>query len=261
VRLARNVYRIAGAPVTEAQRAYAAVLVAGPDTVVCGLSALALLGITDAPTIPMLCAPPTGSGRTPGALVRRSPLNAADRTHVGPIPITTPARALLEAAPLVPDEVLEALVDDVVCEGLASPSAILGAIRRAATGRGRRGSPRVRAAVQPWISGVRPGSPGEVRLLRRLTTWGLPAPVRQHPVRLADGSDVLIDLAWPERLVGLEYDGARWHTPRRLAADERREAGLRALGWRILRADKRDLQPSSTRLRDELEPLLRLVAA
>jgi hypothetical protein len=161
----------------------------------------------------------------------------------------------------VPDDVLVDLVDDVVCAGLATPSAILGAIRRSATGRGRAGAPRLRDAVAPWITGVQPDSPAEVRLLRRISDWGLPAPVRQHRVRLEVGAEAKVDLAWPDRRVGLEYDGERWHTPRRLAADVQREEGLRSLGWWIGRVDKHDLLPSSVRLRDELAGRLAVRAA
>jgi len=67
---------------------------------------------------------------------------------------------------------------------------------------------------------------------------------------------VFLDLAWPERLVALEYDGTRAHTPRRLAADVAREEALRRRGWWIGHVDHHDLQPSATRVRDEL--ILRL---
>ncbi len=260
-RLGPGVYRVVGAPSTDAQRAYAAVLIAGPQTVVCGLSALALVGIGTAPKTPYLCAPPSGGATTPGAVVRRSPLQPADRTHVGPIPATTPARALLEAAAIVPVSVLEQLLDDVVDAGLGTPSAILGAIRRAAVGRGREGAPQLRGVLTPWLDGVRPGSPAEVRLLRRLADVGLRAPVRQHVVALPNGATAVLDLAWPQERVALEYDGERWHNPRRLAADVHREEQLRALGWWIGRVDRHDLAPSSTRVVDELARRLRRSAA
>jgi very-short-patch-repair endonuclease len=91
-----------------------------------------------------------------------------------------------------------------------------------------------------------------VRLIRRLLDWGLPEPVRQHKVRLRSGRSARIDLAWPEHRVGLEYDGERWHTGRRLAADVEREEALRALGWWLLRVDRHDLAPSSTRVQRAL---------
>jgi hypothetical protein len=159
------------------------------------------------------------------------------------------------------DDALQALVDDVLDRRLATPASVLGAIRRAPSGHGRSGAPRVRAALEPWLGRIVPGSPAEVRLIRRLSDWGLPNPVRQHEVRLPSGRSAYIDLAWPPALVGLEYDGSRAHTPRRMAADVAREEGLRAQGWWIGRVDRHDLAPSATRVRDELNDRLRPLAA
>lgn len=255
----RGVYRIAGAPETFEQVAYAAAAAAGADARVCGLSALALLGVGAPPARPALTVPPTANGRHGLATVRRSPLPRSDQAAVGPIPCTTPARALLEAARDVTDDALEALVDEVITRGLATPASILGAVRRAARGNGRAGSVRLRAALTPWLEDITPGSAAEVRLLRRIADWGLPSPRRQHRVVIGPDRVALLDLAWPEHLVGLEYDGEAFHTPRTLAADVGREEALRRVGWWIGRADRHDLQPSSTRLRDEL--VLRLTAA
>src|SRR3546814_6892312 len=91
--------------------------------------------------------------------------------------------------------------------------------------------------------------------------WGLPTPGRHVEVLLGEWRRALLDFAWPDHRIGLEYDGARYHAPRRLAADVLREERLRAAGWHFLRADRHDLQPSSTRLRDELLPILRDAAA
>ena len=256
-----GVYRITGAPPSPEQLAYAALLAAGPHARLGGLSALALLGVGVFPLVPTITVPPTASGRTPSATVRRSPLPRADQTSVGPIPCTAPGRALLEAAPRVERDVLIELVDDVITKGLATPSSILGALRRAASGQGRVGAAALRSALAPWIEGIQPGSAAETRLVRRLADWGIPAPVRQHEVMLANGRSVFLDLAWPEHLVALEYDGEAFHTPRTLPADVGREEALRAFGWWIGRVDRHDLRPSSTRLREELTARLLPLAA
>ena len=101
-----------------------------------------------------------------------------------------------------------------------------------------------------------PGSPAEARLLRKLTDGGVRPPIKQHPVRLPDGREVYLDLAWPRSLVGLEYDGRRWHNPRRLGADMLREDALRAMGWWIDRVDRHDLAPSSNRVLEAVRPRL-----
>ncbi len=97
-------------------------------------------------------------------------------------------------------------------------------------------------------------------MLRRLADWGFPAAALQYEVRLPGGRRAFLDIAWPLEHVGLEYDGERSHTPAHLAADVAREERLRALGWWIGRVDREDLRPSSTRLRDEVLPRLRLAA-
>ena len=51
-----------------------------------------------------------------------------------------------------------------------------------------RGAPSLRAALEPWLGGMVPGSPAETRLIRRLSDWGLPDPVLQYRVALALGS-------------------------------------------------------------------------
>jgi hypothetical protein len=260
VRVRQGVYRVNGAPITPEQEAYAAVVAAGPSAVVGGLSALALFGLIEAPKRPRLTVPPLASARTPGAVVLRSHLDSLDRTQVGPIPCTTVSRSLVEAARHLDQARLDELVDSAIHRRLTSTSAILGSMRRARSGWGRAGASRLRNSIQPWLGPVAPESPGEARLLRRLAEWGLPEPVRQHPVEL-DSGVVRLDVAWPECLVGLEYDGEEFHGPRRLVADERREAKLRALGWWIGRVDRHDLAPSSTRLLDELRPRLLRAAA
>jgi hypothetical protein len=259
-RLAPGVFRVTGAPVTPAQVAYAAVIASADGALVGGLTALALLGVGPAPLVPHLTVPPSSGGRTRNAIVRRSPVHALDRTRIGPIPCVSPGRAIVEAAALVDAEVLSDLVADVLCRRLCPTSSVIGALRRAPTGKGRQGSTVVRSALDPWLHGIRPGSPAELRLLRRLADWGFPAPVLQHEVSLPGNRRAFLDIAWPTQHVGLEYDGERAHTPAHLAADVPREERLRTLRWWIGRVDRDDLRPSSTRLRHEVLPRLRLAA-
>ena len=233
-----GVYRIAGVPPTVVATTYGAVLLAGDGALACGPSALGLFGVGAPPSVPTICVPPSASARTPGARVRRSPVARQDRTRVGPVPTTTPARALLEVAAFVSPVRLAELVDDVLDRGLARPATVVGVIRRSLLGKGRAGVQSLREALEPWVEGVMPGSPAEARLLRKLTDGGVRPPIKQHPVRLPDGREVYLDLAWPRSLVGLEYDGRRWHNPRRLGADMLREDALRAMGWWIDRVDR-----------------------
>lgn len=66
---------------------------------------------------------------------------------------------------------------------------------------------------------------------------GVPLPVPQYKVYSRDGRLVArLDGAYPERLLGIEYDGHAYHgLPRAVLHDRERQNALMALGWTVLR--------------------------
>jgi very-short-patch-repair endonuclease len=68
-----------------------------------------------------------------------------------------------------------------------------------------------------------------------LVLGGLP-PAVQHPVVIR-GRRYYLELAYPDLLVAVEYDGADHRTQQRARRDLEREAALVSAGWRILRFD------------------------
>jgi hypothetical protein len=198
----------------------------------------------------------SASARTRIAKVHRTVLLPGDRVAVEGIPCTAPVRTMLDTATMLAAGALADLIDDALCRPLCSVASVARLLDQ--PGRGVPGRAKLRTAIEPWLDGVRPRSPAEMRLVRRIVAWGFPAPVRQHVVRSADGAHVgTLDLAWPDRLLGLEYDSLRWHNPRHAAHDLAREDRLRALGWRIERADVGDTRPSASRLRELLVEVFR----
>jgi hypothetical protein len=76
-------------------------------------------------------------------------------------------------------------------------------------------------------------SPMETRIRVLLVEWGLPRPVSQLSVYDHEGTFVgRLDLAFPNAMVAVEYDGAMHWEQRR--ADDRRRDRLRDLGWVVL---------------------------
>lgn len=196
----------------------------------------------------------TRSARAPGIVVHRSTVTEADRCVTGGIPCTRPGRTMVDCAGQLTFAALCDAVDGAVCRELTDVGRIRAAAQRASRRPGRRGGATLRRALLVWSPGALPGSVAEVRLLRRLTALGLPEPQRQFDIRDPSGGFVArVDLAWPDRRVAVEYDGQRWHGPRRWGDDRRREERLRALGWRVERVVKTDLASPSG---DALAPLV-----
>ena len=75
-------------------------------------------------------------------------------------------------------------------------------------------------------------------LLDVLRQYELPMPVRNYVVKVNGIPVAELDLAYPDNLVDLEADGARWHTTRRQRQrDAERQAVVTALGWDVERFD------------------------
>jgi hypothetical protein len=97
---------------------------------------------------------------------------------------------------------------------------------------GGRGAARVPRVVA--LADRRSQSPMETRIRLAIVLAGLPPPVPQHPVVLA-GREFALDLAYPERKLAIEYNGAEHRRPDRALRDLEREQLLVAAGWRIIR--------------------------
>jgi hypothetical protein len=262
IRVAPSVYRVASAPVTWRQTALAACLAAPPGTVVSHLSAAALYELANAPVRPQLTLPPGASARSGTGRVHRSPVTIADRSAVDGLPTTAVTRTLIDCAGIVGFRRLCDMVDTAFVAGLSHQVAIAPAIDRAQDGRGRKGVAALRRAVEAWTPGITPGSPAEMRLLRKITEVGLEPPERQIILYDADGVYIgRVDLGWPQRRRGFEYDSDLHHNPRHWERDESRQLRYAAIGWGVVRVGKPDLLPSVAWLDDHLRALARSWAA
>ena len=76
----------------------------------------------------------------------------------------------------------------------------------------------------------------ETRIRLALVLAGLPAPVLQHPV-----GPYRLDLAYPDRMLGIEYDGREHLTPGRALRDLTRERYLGRSGWDVVRFPAREV--------------------
>ncbi|MBB6378867.1 hypothetical protein BKA01_006127 [Pseudonocardia eucalypti] len=95
-------------------------------------------------------------------------------------------------------------------------------------------------------------SPPESWLLLEVDALGFSAPKSNWPIFAINGREIYrLDLAWPEFLIALEYNGYAVHLDRELE-DARRAEDLRRRGWIVLTATADDFADSR-----ELERQLR----
>lgn len=112
----------------------------------------------------------------------------------------------------------------------------------------RRGTSR--AAVLLGLATGKADSPPESWLRLLVVEAGYPLPAAQYEVRALDGSvRYVLDLAWPELRIALEYDGYEAHEDRE-AYDAERDARLAGRGWIVIRARAQDLAKPNRVLRE-----------
>ncbi|BDZ55822.1 hypothetical protein [Agromyces marinus] len=104
---------------------------------------------------------------------------------------------------------------------------------------GRRGAARLRLA----LAAARYGSLSRRETFARLdlVAAGLPEPALNHRVALADGTERMIDLAYPEYRVGIEYQSDLHRSPAAWRRDIRRLEMLADAGWTIVQATADDV--------------------
>ena len=257
-RLVAGVYALASSPLTWHQRVLAACL--SLNAVASHRTAAALFRLSGFSTGPIdVTGRRAGPHSSPLATVHRTVhLPPADITRVDGIPVTRPARTLVDLAGVVSPRALEEAVDDALCRRLVTLPRL---DRRTAAllGKGRAGSTVLAEVLGTWRGDQPlPHEVAEARLMRRLVHAGLPPPTPQHEVYAPTGGFVArLDLAWPEHRVGFELDGFRWHgSPRAHQRDLARHNRLKALAWTVLQATPADLAADGAHLAELARPLL-----
>jgi hypothetical protein len=253
-RLLPDMYAPAELPPDLALRSRAAFLWGRGRGVLAGYSAAELLGSECAPAdAPAELALPAAHQRSPKGLIVRQ-VRLADDEYLarGGIVLTTPLRTAYDLARQCP------LVEAVVAvDALAGRYGFTGADLTAFAERyvGARGTLR----LADMVGLVEPAAESamETRLRLVIVHGGLPRPVAQHLVADERGQIVArVDLAYPEALVAIEYEGAEHFTDRQVVRDGRRYTQLADLGWRVFRYFAHDVYRRPDRITTELRRAL-----
>jgi very-short-patch-repair endonuclease len=168
------------------------------------------------------------------AVHRGTRLDRADRTFLGPIPITTPARTLIDISGRLEDARLAVLVEDLIRRGLVDVERLharLAALRSS----GRAGAGRLHAILETRGAGPAMESALEVLVWSRIIESGVPLPSRQHWIEVPGGR-YRLDFCWPHLRFGVECDSWSYHGERRAdwGKDRARYAELAVVGYRVM---------------------------
>ncbi len=197
--------------------------------------------------------------RGEGYLLTRAPLPPADRTSRGGVPMTSPARTLVDCAREWPLEDAVVAMDAALLLGHTTPAGLAGAV---AAAHHWPGAPRAARAVS--LADGRAESPLETRGRLRVVGSGLPVPALQVEIRRAGSLLAVVDGWYEDAAVAVEFDGRlkytdpwRGRSPAQVLWDEkRREDTLRGLGIRFVRITDEDVERRWTAVSARLHALL-----
>jgi very-short-patch-repair endonuclease len=234
-RLHRGVYAVGDRRLTLHGHWAAAVLAGGPDAVLSHQAAAELWQLRQrrqARSAPVDISVPRrrGGRRRQGLVVHRLPtLIATETTTKDRIPVTTPARTILDLATVVPRRQLERAMDEAERLKLCTEQDLAEIARVHA---GRAGAGVLSGLLAEHAVGTTATRNAfEEAFLALCRSRRLPQPEVNVPLL-----DYVVDFLWPASRLIVEVDGRTTHGTRRaFQADRDRDGRLAVAGYRVLR--------------------------
>jgi hypothetical protein len=231
-------------------RASAAVLACGPGAVLSHGSAASLWGLDSGEWARVLEVTTTVRRTRPGITVYRSrSLERRDITRHWGVPVTTPARTVLDVAPRLSPQQLTRLVNDARLSRHVRIAALQDVLERNPR---HRGSRLLRPFAEDPANPTRSGFEDDFRAFA--AAYALPTPqinVKVHGFE--------VDALFPEQKVIVECDGYDTHRDRgSFESDRDRDAELLRHGFRTVRLTRQRLLGSPAREAQRLREILGL---
>ncbi|MDX3191900.1 DUF559 domain-containing protein [Streptomyces sp. MN03-5084-2B] len=224
--------------------AQAALIHVGSPAVLSGVTSLALHGISaTTDTTIHLSVPPSKRARSkPGLVVHRAEYQPADVLQLQELPVFSLDLALADylcsgeerTAFVAIDQAMAGLPDD-------HRQTLRKNVRdRLIDRRDRRGIHRAQMLLA--LATGKAESPPESILRLIVVEAGFPVPEAQFEITTVDGRRLyVLDIAWPELRIALEYDGFAAHEERH-ERDAERDERMAGRGWITIRATAVDLR-------------------
>jgi hypothetical protein len=176
--------------------------------------------------------------------------------RVDGVPVTTPARTLVDLGSVLPLGSVGTALDRALGRQLVSLAEVRAALNAVAR-KGRAGAGIIRALLKERQGAVTP-SVLQARMATLIRLHGLPSPVPEHTVLDEHGGFVgRVDFAYPEVRYAIEVDGYEAHSsPRAFQQDRARQNDLVDLGWTVHRFTWADVDGHPGRVAARIRQLL-----
>ncbi|MFQ5967096.1 MAG: DUF559 domain-containing protein [Acidimicrobiia bacterium] len=260
IRVAPAVYRLAGVPSSWHQDVLLAVLSVADEAVASHQTAAILWELADRDRYPVHVATtrPRWRGRH-FVLHRSTDLAEPYVTVTSDIPVTTPARTILDLGGSAHPRQTERALDAALRQGLTSYEEMAEIVTDLGR-QGRNGVRVVRGLVEArarWAETTE--SELEDQFRRLLVKEGLPFPLAQREISDSRGVIGRVDFAYPDRRLLIELDGYAYHSdPAAFTRDRERQNRLLMVGYRVLRYTAADLRGSPGNVIAQLRQALRV---
>jgi hypothetical protein len=232
-----GVYRFAAAPVTHEQSLLAACFGAGHLSAVSHRAAADVHGIWSTRDLVEVTVTRERAPELHGVTVHRiADLSERWIVHVDAVPVTTPARTLVDLGAVLPLGSVGPALDRALGRKLVSLAEVRAALDAVAR-KGRAGAGVIRRLLDERQRGSSGVGVLALRLQSVMRRYGIPDPVPEYTVLDEHGGFVgRVDFAYPELQYAIEADGYEAHsTPRAFQHDRARQNDLVDLGWTVHR--------------------------
>jgi very-short-patch-repair endonuclease len=240
IRRLRGVFAFGHTAPVELDRETEALLAVRDGAALSHFSAAALWGLCGAGPAVEVVIRHGRSSRMPGIRVHRSRvLESRDVRIRKGLPVTSPARTLLDIAVSAADRQLEIAFDRAIVERILRHAHVRDVLDRAG---GHRGRARLAALLEYELGGTTvTQSDREEWMLALIRAAGLPAPHVNAPFETWR-----IDFYWPEARFAVEVDSHRFHSSRyRFERDRRKDNALRRAHIEVMRIIDREIKERS----------------
>jgi very-short-patch-repair endonuclease len=231
-----GIYAVGHPALAPLAREVAALLWAGPDAVISHDSAACVWGIGEGAREVHVTIRGRHLGRRPGVRVHRvERLSARDVGLREGLPVTAPARTLIDVAAGAVPRSFERAVSEARVQRLVTDSELAAAVARCP---GRAGVASTRALLEAERGPAITRSHAEARMLELLRRAELELPLSNARLH---GYEV--DFLWRDAMLVVEVDGYAYHAHRAaFERDRTRDQVLVAAGYRVIRVTWRQLE-------------------